>query len=268
MDKWSSLMKCLVTRVSALLIAVPVIAMANWQVADTTSSPTSRFKSGIQTQPGVSPTVASIREEPRRPVAIPAEPFFQTGVSQHIQSYGGTIPDGAIVETSNVMWKETSESSAMQTEPSFAASGRQPLPYPSSHGATVSNAPSTWGYAPMTPPQSGLQNYADHQHDMIVGPHLGRHETVALVSNYNRYMAPIPSVYAISVSGSLKENLIRIMNRYHWKVIWKAPYDYNFDGRVTGSSLPNVVEKLLRPFPLQAVMYMSNHTMTVVSRTL
>src|SRR5690348_2924111 len=39
------------------------------------------------------------------------------------------------------------------------------------------------------------------------------------------------AVYAISVSGSLKENIERIMDRYHWKVIWKAPYDYNFDGR-------------------------------------
>lgn len=76
---------------------------------------------------------------------------------------------------------------------------------------------------------------------------------------------PAP-VYAISVSGSLKENLERIMDRYHWKVIWKVPYDYNFDGRVTGSSLPNVIEKILQPFPLQARMYMSNRTMTVVPR--
>ena len=74
------------------------------------------------------------------------------------------------------------------------------------------------------------------------------------------------AIYAISVSGSLKENLERIMDRYHWKVIWKVPYDYNFDGRVTGSSLPNVVEKLLKPFPLQAVMYMSNRTIAVVPR--
>lgn len=73
-------------------------------------------------------------------------------------------------------------------------------------------------------------------------------------------------VYAISVSGSLKENVERIMHRYHWKVVWKAPYDYNFDGRVTGTSLPNVMEKLLKPFPLQAVLYMSNRTMTVVPR--
>ncbi|OGT63794.1 MAG: hypothetical protein A3E85_00460 [Gammaproteobacteria bacterium RIFCSPHIGHO2_12_FULL_45_12] len=73
-------------------------------------------------------------------------------------------------------------------------------------------------------------------------------------------------VYAVSISGSLKENIERIMGRYHWKVIWKAPYDYNFDGRVTGSSLPNVMEKLLKPFPLQAVMYMSNRTLAVVPK--
>ena len=74
------------------------------------------------------------------------------------------------------------------------------------------------------------------------------------------------AVYAVSISGSLKENLERIMGRYHWKVVWKAPFDYNFDGRVTGSSLPNVVGKLLQPFPLQAVMYMANRTIAVVPR--
>lgn len=74
------------------------------------------------------------------------------------------------------------------------------------------------------------------------------------------------AIYAVSISGSVKENLERIMSRYHWRVVWKAPYDYNFDGRVTGSSLPNVIEKLLQPFPLQAVMYMSNRTLAVVPR--
>lgn len=74
-------------------------------------------------------------------------------------------------------------------------------------------------------------------------------------------------VYAISISGSLKENLERIMDRYRWKIVWKAPYDYNFDGRVTGGSLPDVIQKLLKPFPLQAVMYMSNRTMMIVPRT-
>lgn len=74
------------------------------------------------------------------------------------------------------------------------------------------------------------------------------------------------AVYAISVSGSLKENIERIMDRYHWKVLWNVPYDYNFDGRITGSSLPNVIEKLLSPFPLQATLYMSNRTMTISPR--
>lgn len=74
------------------------------------------------------------------------------------------------------------------------------------------------------------------------------------------------AVYAVSISGSLKENLERIMSRYHWRVVWKSPNDYNFDGRITGSSLPNVVEKLLQPFPLQAVMYMSNRTIAIVPR--
>lgn len=74
------------------------------------------------------------------------------------------------------------------------------------------------------------------------------------------------ALYAVTISGSLKENIERIMGRYHWKVIWKSQYDYNFDGRVTGSSLPNVVEKILQPFPLQAVMYMSNRTVAIVPR--
>ncbi len=76
------------------------------------------------------------------------------------------------------------------------------------------------------------------------------------------------AIYAVSISGSVKENLERIMSRYHWRVVWKAPYDYNFDGRVTGSSLPNVIEKLLKPFPLQAVMYMSNRTIAIMPREL
>lgn len=89
--------------------------------------------------------------------------------------------------------------------------------------------------------------------------------SAAFSNHYANLGQPAP-VYAVSISGSLKENLERIMSRYHWRVIWKAPYDYNFDGRVTGSSLPNVVEKLLQPFPVQAVMYMSNRTLAIVPR--
>lgn len=87
----------------------------------------------------------------------------------------------------------------------------------------------------------------------------------AFPNQYANLGQPAP-VYAVSISGSLKENIERIMSRYRWRVIWKAPFDYNFDGRVTGSSLPNVIEKLLQPFPLQAVMYMSNRTVTILPR--
>ena len=80
------------------------------------------------------------------------------------------------------------------------------------------------------------------------------------------HMGPSAALYAVSISGSVKDNLERILSRYQWRVVWKAPYDYNFDGRVTGTSLPNVIEKLLRPFPLQAVMYMSNRTVAIVPR--
>ena len=75
-----------------------------------------------------------------------------------------------------------------------------------------------------------------------------------------------PAAVYNCVSGSLKQNIERIMERYHWRVLWKAPFDYNFDGRVTGSSLPDVIQKLLKPFPLQAVLYMSNRTMIIVPR--
>ena len=99
-------------------------------------------------------------------------------------------------------------------------------------------------------------------------------KTVLVPSSYsaaafpNQYatLGQPTAVYAVSMSGSLKENLERIMGRYHWRVVWKAPFDYNFDGKVTGASLPSIVAKLLKPFPLQAQMYVSNRTLIVVPR--
>lgn len=115
-------------------------------------------------------------------------------------------------------------------------------------------------------PQTATPNepffQAGTQQDTTFAPSYG---STAFPNQFANLSTPA-AVYAISVSGSLKENLERIMDRYHWKVIWKVPYDYNFDGRITGSSLPNVIEKLLKPFPLQAVLYMSNRTMTVIPR--
>jgi hypothetical protein len=149
---WSTTMKDLIVKISALLLAIPAIAFAGWQVATPQST-------------------------------IPSQPFFQAG---------------------------TQKNTAFTPVPSAYASKAYPNRFAS--------------------------------------------------------LGTPAAVYAITVSGSLKENIQRIMDRYHWKVIWKVAYDYNFDGRVTGSSLPNVIDRLLQPFPLQAVMYMSNRTMTVVPR--
>lgn len=91
------------------------------------------------------------------------------------------------------------------------------------------------------------------------------YSSAVLPNQYARLGQPAAR-YAVSVSGSLKDNVERIMGRYHWKVIWKAPYDFNFDGRVCGSNLQTVLEKLLEPFPLQAQMYMSNRIVTIVAR--
>lgn len=92
------------------------------------------------------------------------------------------------------------------------------------------------------------------------------YSSVAIPSNQYARLGQPAARYAVSISGSLKENIERIMCGYHWRVIWKAPYDYNFDGRITGSSLQNVLEKLLEPFPLQAQMYMSNRIVAIVAR--
>jgi hypothetical protein len=122
-------------------------------------------------------------------------------------------------------------------------------------GWQVSNPESTVPREPFfqagTQRQTALSPSA-YRHDAYPGKH----------ANLGR-SAP---VYAVSISGSLKDNIERIMRRYNWRVVWKAPYDYNFDGKVTGSSLPNVIQKLLQPFPLQAVMYMSNRTVAIVPR--
>ena len=89
--------------------------------------------------------------------------------------------------------------------------------------------------------------------------------TAALPNQYNVLGQPAAR-YAISISGSLKQNMERIAAQYHWQLIWKPNVDYNFDGRVTGSSLPNVIEKLLKPFPLKADMYIGNRKLVISSR--
>jgi hypothetical protein len=158
-------------------------------------------------------------------------------------------------------WEVAKPETAIPNEPFFQADYTKPIksapmapaPQPPTPIKVLSEAP--------TPLHNGkLTELANNTR--ATSPHNGG----AVFANKLPTTGKPAEVYAISVSGSLKENIERIMHRYHWKVVWKAPHDYNFDGRVTGSSLPNVMEKLLKPFPLQAVLYMSNRTMTVVPR--
>lgn len=319
-------MGCIVTRLSALLIAMPTITFAGWQVATSDfSSNSAPFIPGMQHQRALTPTRGPDVE--RRVVDVPAEPFFQRGTSKQIYSYGGAIP----AETESPTRVEMASATSNWSEPVYAqpSMGPQPIPpsataavrapavvvsqpaetvawgqsnatyatatYPSSapvaaikpwdqppsRRASVTVAHQYVAYQPPPPPpadpysKSNLQSYADNRRGpfpmpVAQGP-LPRQEVVALVpyrgvdrSYY--YSRPMSSLFAISVSGSLKENIVRIMSRYHWKVIWKADYDFNFDGRVTGTSLAQVMEKLLKPFPLQGVMYTANRTMTVLPR--
>jgi len=115
-------------------------------------------------------------------------------------------------------------------------------------------------------PSSSVPTEPFFQSGMPHNPSFKSHHRAADYPDQFANLGRPAAVYAISVSGSLKENLERIMDRYHWRLVWKVGYDYNFDGRISGSSLPNVIEKLLNPFPLQATMYMSNRTMIVTSR--
>lgn len=72
-------------------------------------------------------------------------------------------------------------------------------------------------------------------------------------------------------NGSLRTNIIRLARHYGWKrVVWSAASDYNWVGttRIRANSLPNLLSKLLRDYPLQAQFYKGNHVLVIVARTL
>jgi hypothetical protein len=159
-------------------------------------------------------------------------------------------------------WEVAKPESSIPQEPFFEAGKQQKtafMPKNYYHPKEYPGRPAAYTPAPV--------NYHRAKEFAAPTPFLPTAYSTKKFPNQYAALGQPAAVYAVSISGSLKENIERIMGRYHWKVIWKAPYDYNFDGRITGASLPSVVEKLLQPFPLQAVMYMSNRTIAVVPRT-
>lgn len=249
-------MKCLVTRLSLLLMIVPMAAMASWQI-DTTASTESSFKAGDQHQSSGATATKLSWQEPKQKVTPPAEPFFQTGMKQNASTDGQ---------------KEHSLQTSVPMDPYFQPEVKEvkkEAPLSPSYGYVASTTNWKDSQPQETPQKSSLQTYVDAKNESVSVSHSYSPPCKVPVRHiYPKHESQEmrPAFFAISVSGSLKENIVRIMNRYHWKVIWKAPYDYNFDGRVTAETLPKAIEKLLRPFPLQAVMYTANHTMLIVQR--
>lgn len=72
-------------------------------------------------------------------------------------------------------------------------------------------------------------------------------------------------------NGSVKTNLTRILQKQaHWRVIWKAPVDYQWIGnqRLQGEDVFAVTEQIITQLPLQAVFYQGNKVVVIQARTL
>jgi LEA14-like dessication related protein len=88
----------------------------------------------------------------------------------------------------------------------------------------------------------------------------------------------VPTVYhestAVGVvmeNGSMQSNIGRIAKNNGWsRVVWKGTKDYNWVGqtRVVGLSFVDVMGKILKDYPLQAVFYQGNHVLVIQPRTL
>ncbi|MEM1244298.1 MAG: TcpQ domain-containing protein, partial [Pseudomonadota bacterium] len=70
--------------------------------------------------------------------------------------------------------------------------------------------------------------------------------------------------------GSLRANVVRILRRYKWSVVWKPGVDYRFIGRVKlrAYSIQAIMDKLLQNYPLQAIFYQGNRVVLIQSRVI
>ncbi len=71
--------------------------------------------------------------------------------------------------------------------------------------------------------------------------------------------------------GSLKLNVIRLARAYGWKhIIWLSEDDYHWIGkvRVAANNLPDILNKILVDYPLQANFYEGNHVLVITPRTI
>ncbi|EKD75274.1 MAG: hypothetical protein ACD_44C00184G0006 [uncultured bacterium] len=74
---------------------------------------------------------------------------------------------------------------------------------------------------------------------------------------------------AIIYDGSLKSNTERIAKQFGWnRIVWDVPVDYRWIGtaKVTGASLPEIMNVILKQFPLEITFYYANHIAVVTPR--
>lgn len=86
-----------------------------------------------------------------------------------------------------------------------------------------------------------------------------------------RLPASTPKTPFTFYSGSLKENIQRIAKECGWgTVVWKTPYDYRWMGTThfVDNYLPDILNKVLNGYPLQAVFYQGNHILVIIPRNL
>jgi len=86
---------------------------------------------------------------------------------------------------------------------------------------------------------------------------------------YEKLGTPAPAPVFVIYPGSLKKNVTRLANEFGWKhVVWNAKYDYQWIGttRITANSLNEILNRILKRYPLQAVFYQGNHILAIEPR--
>lgn len=75
---------------------------------------------------------------------------------------------------------------------------------------------------------------------------------------------------ATLVRGSLKNNLTRVAAEQGWgQVVWGLSYDYTWPKQqtISASTLQGVLNKILLPYPLKAVIYQRDNVIVIKPRS-
>lgn len=86
---------------------------------------------------------------------------------------------------------------------------------------------------------------------------------------YEKLGTPAPAPVFVIYPGSLKKNVTRLANEFGWKqVVWNAKYDYQWTGttQITANNLSEILNKILKRYPLQAIFYQGNHVLAIRPR--